>query len=98
MYSAAPAVRLSSWAIKSNGSKQHAPRKVKLFINRPSLGFSEAADFPAAQEFMLSEADLEGNPLQLKYALFFLFTPTGVCDKCLIIWHAADKSERLQGA
>ena len=69
---AAAAVRLSSWAIKGSGSKQHAPRKVKLFINRPSLGFSEAADFPAAQEFELSEADLEGNPLQLKCVLLFL--------------------------
>ena len=59
-------MRLSSWAIKSTGSKEHAPRKVKLFINKPSLGFSEAADFPAAQEFELSEADLEGKPLQLK--------------------------------
>jgi len=66
---AAAAVRLSSWAIKSTGSKGHAPRKVKLFINKPSLGFSEAGDFPAAQEFMLSEADLEGKPLQLKCAL-----------------------------
>ena len=67
----AAAVRLSSWAIKSSGSKPHAPRKVRLFINRPSLGFSEAADFPAAQEFELSEVDLEGNALQLKCALLF---------------------------
>jgi hypothetical protein len=59
-------VKLHSWAIKSVGNKGHAPRKVRLFINRPSLGFSEAADFPAVQEFELSEADLEGKPLPLK--------------------------------
>lgn len=59
-------MKLHSWAIKSVGNKGHAPRKVRLFINRPSLGFSEAADFPAVQEFELSEADLEGKPLPLK--------------------------------
>ena len=67
MIAVAPAaVKLHSWAIKSVGRKGHAPRKVKLFINRPSLGFSEATDFPAVQEFDLSEADLEGKPLSLK--------------------------------
>ncbi|CAK0785733.1 hypothetical protein CVIRNUC_008944 [Coccomyxa viridis] len=64
------AVKLSSWAIRSTGSKGHAPRKVKLFINKPSLGFSEAADFPAAQELTLSEADLEGKALPLKLVKF----------------------------
>ncbi|EIE19587.1 DUF1000-domain-containing protein [Coccomyxa subellipsoidea C-169] len=64
------AVKLHSWAIKSVGSKGHAPRKVRLFINRPSLGFSEAADFPAVQEFQLSEEDLEGKLLPLKLVKF----------------------------
>lgn len=62
------AVKLHSWAIKSVGSKAHAPRKVRMFINRPSLGFSEASEFPAVQEFELSNSDLEGKPLPLKCA------------------------------
>ncbi len=60
------AVKLQSWAIKSTSNKGHAPRKVKLFTNRPTLGFSEAADFPAVQEFELSEDELEGKPIQLR--------------------------------
>ena len=62
------AVKLQSWAIKASGCKGQAPRRCKLFVNRPSLGFSEAADFPAVQEFTLTEADLEGKPLLLKCA------------------------------
>lgn len=60
------AVKLQSLSIRSLTDGQ-APRKIKLFINRPSLGFSEASDFAAVQEFILTEADLKGEkPLQLK--------------------------------
>ena len=61
-------MKLQSWAIKASGCGGQAPRRCKLFVNRPSLGFSEAADFPPQQEFTLTEADLEGKPLQLKCA------------------------------
>jgi hypothetical protein len=63
------AVKLQSVTIASNDGDQ-APRRVKLFINRASLGFSEAADFAATQEFELTEQQLGGEPVQLKYVKF----------------------------
>lgn len=43
------------------------PRRVKLFINRPTIGFSEATDEAAAQELELSVDDLKGDvPLPLR--------------------------------
>lgn len=60
-------VKLQSIAIKSSGAEGKAPRRVKVFINNASLGFSEAADFPPVQEFELSAAQVEeGQPLILK--------------------------------
>lgn len=46
----------------------HAPKKVKLFTNRPTIGFSEAEDEKAVQEFDLSPAQVAGQPLALKCA------------------------------
>ena len=42
-------VKLQSLAIKSAAAEGRAPRRVKLFINRASLGFNEAADFAPVQ-------------------------------------------------
>ncbi|KAK9806283.1 hypothetical protein WJX72_008448 [[Myrmecia] bisecta] len=64
------AVKLHSLVIKGAESKSHGPRRVKLFINKPSLGFADASDLPAVQEFELSEEDLEGKPLLLKFVKF----------------------------
>ncbi|KAL4854274.1 PITH domain-containing protein [Chlorella vulgaris] len=47
-----------------------APKKVKLFVNRPTIGFSEAADSAGVQELELSEEDVEGKQLQLKLVKF----------------------------
>ena len=44
----------------------HAPKKIKLFTNRPTIGFSEAEDEKAVQEFDLSPAQVSGQPLALK--------------------------------
>ena len=44
-------VKLQSIAIKSAAAEGRAPRRVKLFINRASLGFSEAADFAPVQVY-----------------------------------------------
>lgn len=48
----------------------HAPRHVKLFINRPTIGFSEAAEEACVQSFQLSEANLRGEAVQLRLAKF----------------------------
>lgn len=47
------------------------PRLLKLFVNRPALGFEDVADVEAAQEFVLADADLApGAQLKLKVARF----------------------------
>ncbi len=61
-------MKLNSLVVKSEGSGDQAPRTVKLFTNRPNLGFSEASSFPPVQQFSLTEADLQGKALPLKYA------------------------------
>ena len=61
-------VKLQSLAIKSAGAEGRAPRRVKLFINRASLGFSEAADFAPVQELELTPEQVEtGEPIALKW-------------------------------
>lgn len=45
-----------------------APSHIKLFVNRPSLGFSEAADEPAQADFVLTNAQLAGETIPLMYA------------------------------
>ena len=62
----AAAVKLNSLVIKGPNTDGKAPRRVKLFINRPSIGFSEAESEPAVQEFELEQKHLEGEPVQLR--------------------------------
>ena len=62
-------MKLHSLLIKATGSTGKGPKLVKLFTNRPSLGFSEAQDDPPVQQFELEESSLEeGATLTLKYA------------------------------
>lgn len=42
------------------------PKLAKAFINSPTLGFSEADEYPAAQEFELTEENLQGEPVILR--------------------------------
>ncbi len=64
MWSAA--VKLNSLVIKSSGSEGKGPRSIRLFKNTPSIGFGEAENAPAIQEFELTEKDLEGEALTLR--------------------------------
>ena len=64
------AVKLTSISIKAPDAEM-APRKVRVFVNRPSLGFSEAESDPAEAEFELTaEAATEGRPQALRVAKF----------------------------
>ncbi len=38
-----------------------APKTVKIFVNRPNMGFSDAEDVNPTQEFELTEGDLTGD-------------------------------------
>ncbi|KAI7836452.1 hypothetical protein COHA_009669 [Chlorella ohadii] len=64
------ACKLSGLVVKSTKSPDQAPKRIKLFVNRPTIGFGEAADAAGVQEFDLSESDLEGQQLQLKLVKF----------------------------
>ena len=64
---ACAAVKLSGLVVKAEAGDS-APRRVKLFTNQPSLGFSEAASERPTQEFALSEEDLAGRVLPLRRA------------------------------
>mmetsp|Transcript_14068 Transcript_14068/g.42463 ORF Transcript_14068/g.42463 Transcript_14068/m.42463 type:complete len:167 (-) Transcript_14068:97-597(-) len=63
------AVKLHSLTITS-GAGDHAPRRFKLFTNRASLGFSEANSEVPVQQFDLTEENLSGTPVILKYVKF----------------------------
>jgi len=43
-----------------------APRKVKLFVNKLNVGFSEAEDLPATQELTLTAKDTNSSPNALE--------------------------------
>jgi hypothetical protein len=65
-------VKLSGIAFAApEGGK--APKSVRLFVNRPTVGFSDAESTPAAAELSLSPDDLKGDAgktLALKPARF----------------------------
>ncbi|GLI62682.1 hypothetical protein VaNZ11_005358 [Volvox africanus] len=63
-------VRLQSIVIKATDEAK-APKRVKLYTNRPSLGFSDTSSVPCAQEIELSPAQLaKGDPISLKLVKF----------------------------
>ncbi|ESK90059.1 thioredoxin-like protein 1 [Moniliophthora roreri MCA 2997] len=65
-------VRVKSIIIKSEDTSK-APKLIKLTVNKPSLGFDDVADAkePAvAQIFELSEEDVKGKPIQLRFVRF----------------------------
>jgi len=66
-------VRVRALVIKSSGGEQ-APKRVKLFVNRPSLGFDdvqEAEEPEAAQVLDISEEDVKsGRPIPLRFVRF----------------------------
>lgn len=64
------AVKLNSLVIKSSETEGKGPKRIRLFKNTPSIGFGEAENAPAIQEFDLTEKDLEGEALTLRSTSF----------------------------
>ncbi|KAL4529264.1 hypothetical protein Ndes2526B_g04093 [Nannochloris sp. 'desiccata'] len=62
-------VRLSGLVIKSSAGGQ-APKIVKLFVNQPTIGFSEATESPGVDSFDLTEAQLTGEVVPLRLVKF----------------------------
>ena len=49
----------------------HAPKHVRLFANRPNLGFDEASSSTSTQDLELSKADLDGEAaIPLRFVKF----------------------------
>ncbi|TDH73721.1 hypothetical protein CCR75_007247 [Bremia lactucae] len=50
---------------------EEAPRIIKLFVNRPNLGFSDAGDVEATQTIELTEEDFKPeNDVELRFVKF----------------------------
>ncbi|KIK56220.1 hypothetical protein GYMLUDRAFT_247974 [Collybiopsis luxurians FD-317 M1] len=66
-------VRVKSIIIKSN-EVAHAPKKIKLAVNRPNIGFDDVADAEepvVAQVLELDEETVkEGKPIPLRFVRF----------------------------
>ena len=65
------AVRVSSITIRAP-PRDSAPRTLRLFVDRPSLGFADAESDPPAQEVVLTDADVDedGKAIPLRAARF----------------------------
>ncbi|KAG0615995.1 hypothetical protein M758_5G082100 [Ceratodon purpureus] len=61
-------VKLHSLIIR--GPPEEGPRTLKLFANRPNMGFSNVTDYPANDTVVASLENLEGKPIPLKYVKF----------------------------
>ncbi|ESW16817.1 hypothetical protein PHAVU_007G187000 [Phaseolus vulgaris] len=61
-------IKLYSFVIK--GPEDEGPKTVKLFSNKEHMGFSNVNDFPPSDVANLSEENLKGKPVVLKYVKF----------------------------
>lgn len=64
------AVRISGIIIKSTAVPDQAPKLIKLFTNRPTIGFNEAESDPGIQSIEITEDQLKGNVIPLKVVKF----------------------------
>ena len=67
-------MRVRALVLKSTGDPTQRPRRIKLFVNKPTIGFDDAADAQepeAAQIIELSDEQVaEGRPVQLRFVRF----------------------------
>lgn len=67
-------VRIRAIVIKSTGDAAQRPRRIKLFVNRPTIGFEDAQDATepeAAQIMELTDEQLvEGKRIPLRFVRF----------------------------
>ncbi|KAL6558014.1 hypothetical protein OROMI_018364 [Orobanche minor] len=60
-------IKLHSIAIKG---QEEGPKTVKLFANKDNMGFSNVNDFLPSDTAILSEHNLKGKPVIVKYVKF----------------------------
>ncbi|KAI8104810.1 hypothetical protein M9434_003362 [Picochlorum sp. BPE23] len=63
-------VRISRICFKSTVNPGAAPKSIKFFINRPTIGFGEAVESPAVHSLTLTEETLQGDPIPLPVVKF----------------------------
>jgi hypothetical protein len=63
-------VKLKSISIFSGVSPEQAPKTIQLFINQPALDFSDAANLTPTQEIVLTEKDVKGERVELRFVKF----------------------------
>ncbi|TYH35751.1 hypothetical protein ES332_D13G215000v1 [Gossypium tomentosum] len=61
-------IKLHSFVVM--GSEEDGPKTVKLFANREHMGFSNVSDFPPSDTVVLSQDNLKGKPVIVKYVKF----------------------------
>ncbi|ESQ49602.1 hypothetical protein EUTSA_v10021632mg [Eutrema salsugineum] len=61
-------IKLHSFAIK--GPEEDGPKTVKFFSNKEHMCFSNVNDFPPSDTAELTEENLKGKPVVLKYVKF----------------------------
>lgn len=57
-------------AISIEGPEAEGPRLVKLYVNRPNMGFSDVDTLPSAQDIVFTPETLTGTPIPLKIVKF----------------------------
>ena len=63
-------VKLKAISIFGGVCPSQAPKTIKLFINHLSLDFNDAETLDPAQELELSEEDIRGNKVELRFVRF----------------------------
>lgn len=63
-------VKIKSISIFSAISPSQAPKTIQLFINQPTLDFSDAANLTPTQEIVLSEKDIKGDRVEVRFVKF----------------------------
>jgi hypothetical protein len=63
-------VKIKSISIFSAISPSQAPKTIQLFINQPTLDFSDAANLTPTQEIVLSEKDIKGERVEVRFVKF----------------------------
>ncbi|KAI5454221.1 hypothetical protein NCC49_004284 [Naganishia albida] len=63
-------VKIKSISIFSAISPSQAPKTIQLFINQPTLDFSDVANLTPTQEIVLSEKDIKGERVEVRFVKF----------------------------
>ena len=63
-------VKIKSISFFSGISPTQGPKTVQLFINQPQFDFADADSHEPTQELVLTEGDVKGNRIDLRFVRF----------------------------